>query len=122
MLQTLTGWLADPTVRDWYLGFCVTLMIVPMAAVSTWYHIRIRRTPGGRELMARQARSSPSRVKPDLAEGIGMARDIAAGRYGDAAKAMQRKVYWVVGIWVVALTLALGLLFYADEVNRAASP
>ena len=120
MLDTLTGWLADPATHDWYLAFCMAVMVVPMAVLAIWYHTRIRRTEGGRALMRRQSGAMPSRFNPRLGEGLGMARDIQAGRYGAEAKAMQHKVYWVCGLWIVAVTLCFGLLIYADEVNRAA--
>jgi hypothetical protein len=48
-----------------------------------------------------------------------MARDIARGRYGSAAASTQKRVYWFFGLWVLANVLAFGLLFWADEVNRA---
>lgn len=118
MLDTLTGWLADPTTRSWYLAFCMAVMIVPMIALAIWYHRGISRSEGGRELMRRQSRASPSRINPHLGEGLSMAHDIHAGRYGERAKSMQNLVYWVCGIWVAALVLCFGLLIYADEANR----
>ncbi|MGH6925795.1 MAG: hypothetical protein ACRED5_18875 [Propylenella sp.] len=122
MLDALTGWLADPVVRGWYLTFGFALMILPMLVLALWYHRTIRATEGGRALMRRQMRHSPSRFRPNIGEGLAMARDIEAGRYGPEAKAAQHRVYWFCGAWVVALTIAFGLLLYADEVNRAAAP
>ncbi len=118
MIETLTDWLADPLVRDWYLAFCVALLVVPMLALAIWYHAGIRKSAGGRALMERQSRSAPSRFRPQPGEGLAMARDIRAGRYGARAKAMQHVVYWVCGAWVAALIVCVGLLIYADEVNR----
>jgi hypothetical protein len=54
----------------------------------------------------------------DLPEASEMAKDIAAGRYGDVARAMQNRVYWFFGLWVLANAIAFGLLLWADEVNR----
>ncbi len=122
MLETLTHCLADPVVRDWYLAFCLAVMIVPMAALAIWYHTRIGASAGGRALMRRQSESAPSRFNPNLGAGLQMARDIQAGRYGAKAKGMQHVVYWVCGVWILALVLCFGLLIYADEVNKAAAP
>jgi len=121
MLDTLTGWLADPLIRGWYLAFCMALMIVPMLVLALWYHANIRRTEGGRALMRRQAEASPSRLRPHVGKGLEMARHIEAGRYGAKAKAMQQTVYWACGAWVAALALCFGLLIYADEVNKMAA-
>ena len=120
MLDALTGWLADPVACGSYLAFCVALLILPMLVLAIWYHAGIRKSTGGRALMQRQVRSAPSRFRPELGEGLAMARDIEAGRYGSRAQAMQRIVYWACGLWVASLIVFVGLLIYADEVNRAA--
>ncbi len=106
--------LGDPAVRAWYLAFCVALMLLPMIGLAWWYHQSIRKTEGGRRLMTRHARS-----EGDLSEGIAMFRDVRSGQYGDAARAMHGRVYWIVGLWIVANVLAFGLLFCADSANGA---
>ena len=118
--------LADPTTRLWYLAFCFAVMVLPMIALGYWYHSRINSTPGGRRLMKRQARSAPrprgslDQAARNLSDAESMSRDIEAGRYGLGARQMQRRVYWIVGIWVLANVLAFGILLWADEVHRAA--
>jgi len=34
--------LADPTVRGWYLGFCLALVLLPMVALAFWYRSRAK--------------------------------------------------------------------------------
>lgn len=103
----------DESFRSSYVIFAFAVMVLPMAALSWWYHTNIRKTPGGRALMQRQ-KAAPRH----LASGVQMAREISRGKYGDAAKQMQTRVYWIVGLWVAALIVVFGLLLWADEVNR----
>lgn len=119
--------LADPTARAWYLGFSFALLVLPMIVLSVWYHRGIKTTPGGRALMQRQ-NANPARLRGSGGQTIGglmeaarMARDLRAGKYGSHAYAMHKRVYWLVGAWVVVNVIAFGLLLWADEVNRAAS-
>ncbi|HUS97668.1 MAG TPA: hypothetical protein VMX97_13085 [Hyphomicrobiaceae bacterium] len=119
--------LGDPTVRGWYLIFCMALLVLPMIALSYWYHSRINRSSGGRQLMKRQNRTParPTRSLSQAARGMtdaaDLARDIAAGKYGEVARRMQNKVYLFCGLWLLANTIAFGILFWADEVNRIAT-
>lgn len=103
----------DESFRSSYLIFAFAVMVLPMAALSWWYHTNIRKMPGGRALMQRQ-----NAAPRHLASGVQMASEISRGKYGDAAKQMQTRVYWIVGLWVVALIVVFGLLLWADEVNR----
>ena len=105
--------LGDPTVRDWYLAFCFAVLVLPMIVMSYWYHTRIKRTEGGRRLMARQG------TRPNLPDSVSMMRDISSGRYGDSARTMQKTIYKVIGWWIAANVIVFGLLLWADEVNRA---
>jgi len=34
--------LADPTVRGWYLGFCLVLVLLPMALLWLWYRKKLK--------------------------------------------------------------------------------
>jgi hypothetical protein len=69
--------------------------------------------------MQRQNANRPRpHLMPDLRETAGTARDIASGRYGQHAKRVQSRVYWVAGLWVAALTAYFGLLIWADEMAR----
>jgi hypothetical protein len=47
-----------------------------------------------------------------------LAADIASGKYGDATRMMQNRVYWFIGLWLLAKVTGFGILFWADEVNR----
>ena len=126
-MEGILEWIADPAVRDWYLVFCMAIMVLPMIALTWWYHSNIHDTEGGQKLMRRQARTPPRLnrfpvVKKNLVREVtDMARDIAAGVYGITARMMQYKVYWVVGFWLLANVIAFGLLIWADEVNRGAA-
>ncbi|MEZ5785857.1 MAG: hypothetical protein R3D62_05115 [Xanthobacteraceae bacterium] len=114
-MQDLLQALGDPATREWYLVFCFALLVLPMIALSYWYHTRIKRSKGGRNLMAKQA------TRPNLPDGISMMRDIASGRYGQSARAMQNRVYVLLGCWIVVNVVAFGILLWADEFNRAAA-
>jgi hypothetical protein len=109
--------LGDPTIRGWYLIICFAVLVLPMVLLAWWYHSRIKRTAGGRELMERQART-PAHAG-NVWQAFGMARDIAAGRYGDTARMMQNRVYWLIGLWLLVNVIGFGLLLWADEINRA---
>jgi hypothetical protein len=106
------------------LAFCFALMVLPMIALSAWYHLRIRRSEGGRALMRRQAgnhpRTSITGAAQSAAEAGRMARDIATGKYGAEVRTMQNRTYVIVAIWLVAILVAFGILFWANEINRPA--
>ena len=106
----------DPTFHFWYVNIGFAIMVLPMIALSWWYHRNIKRTPGGRALMAEQ-RAVGSR---NLAGGSRMMSDVARGKYGETARHMQNRVYWVCGIWVLVLVVYFGLVLWADDVNRVA--
>ena len=109
----------DPTFRLWYIAGGVLLLVGPMLWLSWWYHRNIGSSSGGRQLMQRQNANRPRpHVIPNLGDTVGMARDIADGRYGQHAKGIQNRVYWVTGLWVAALTVYFGVLMWADEVAR----
>ena len=48
---------------------------------------------------------------------VDMIHDISRGKYGEDARMMQNRVYWVVGFWLVANIIALGILIWADLAN-----
>ena len=114
----------DPTFRLWYIAGGMLLLdradAVAQPLVSPQH--RGSTAEGGRAAdAAPAARAARARTRsPDLGEAVGMARDIASGRYGQHARRMQNKVYWVAGLWVVALTVYFGLLIWADEMARVA--
>ena len=109
----------DQTFRLWYIAGGMLLLIGPMLWLSWWYHCDISSSSGGRQLMQRQNANRPRpHVVPNLGDAVGMTRDIASGRYGQHAKRMQNRVYWVAGLWVAALTIYFGLLIWADEMAR----
>jgi hypothetical protein len=116
--------LADPSTRDWYLLFCLALLILPMVALAVWFHRGIGSSSGGRALMRRQrgarlwARGSLADAAYNAGDGASIMQDINAGRYGQHAKAMMTRVYWVCGTWVLLNAVAFGILIWADEINR----
>ena len=121
MVSALAEQLRDPDVRLAYIMGGMGIMWVPMVWMTIWYHRNIRSSPGGRALMERQAKSRPlAGTFRGAGDAIPMMRDISAGRYGQHARRMQRRVYWVTGLWVTALTIYFGLFLWADELNRVA--
>jgi len=72
--------LADPTVRGWYLGFCLVLVLLPTAALWLWYR---------------------KRLKTDAVD-----------------KGMLLRVALITLSWMAVNAIALGILLWADEVNR----
>lgn len=126
-MDSLMTTLQDPDVRAWYVAIGMTLIIAPMLLLAFWYHRAIRRSPGGRELMRRQharpvrARGSLLQAHAQLREGIDIARDVSRGRYGDYARGVQNKVYWLTGVWATALVAYFGLLLWADEAVRTSA-
>ncbi len=45
--------LADPTVRGWYLGFCLALVLLPMVALAFWYRSRAKQNSVDRSMLLR---------------------------------------------------------------------
>lgn len=127
-MEDFAAWMRDPSTRLWYVWGGLALMVVPMAALAIWYHWNIHSSPGGRDLMRRQNANPPvprgsfRTAQSQLTAGVSIVRDIAAGRYGQHARKMQNKTYWMVGTWVIALSIYFGLLIWADEVNRPMLP
>ncbi|MCW5748568.1 MAG: hypothetical protein KIT36_20430 [Alphaproteobacteria bacterium] len=125
-MEPIFAALADPIVRDWYLGLCFAVLVLPMIALAWWYHASIGNTQGGRALMEEHARIGvPDRTRPVAAfealwRSLALAKDIAAGRYGVAARQAQNQLYVVVGLWLVVNAVLFGLLIWADAVNGAA--
>ncbi|QQS14471.1 MAG: hypothetical protein IPK81_10090 [Rhodospirillales bacterium] len=101
---------ATSALRDAYLLFCMAVMVLPMIALAWWYHTRIGDTPGGRALMEEQERIGTHTT--DAADVAGMARGIASGAYGERARRMQIRVYWMVGAWLLANVAAWGVLIW----------
>jgi len=116
--------LADPSVRGWYLIGCLALLFLPMVMLAVWFHRGIGKSSGGRALMQRQkgartwARGSLADAAYNAGDGVSIMQDIHAGRYGQHAKSMMTRVYWLCGAWVLINALAFGILIWADEVNR----
>ena len=93
----------------------LALIILPMLILARWYHARIRRTRGGRELMRRQSVSGRdiNQASDSIVEGMDMARDIGAGRYGDDVRQIHNAVYLWVSVWIATLLLVFGLFIRA---------
>lgn len=123
MLEIFAGWLRDDTFLRAYIFFMLAVMALPMVLLARWYHGNIGKTEGGRELMARQ---DEGRVRPRSLSGAGdaipMARDIAAGRYGDETRRMQRRVYVYVALWLLAVAIAAAPLVLANHFYPTSQP
>jgi hypothetical protein len=117
--------LADPTIRGWYLVLCISVLVLPLAALARWYHARIGKTEGGRALMVEHerigvpARSNPIAAFSALWRSLALARNISSNRYGDAARRLQITAYGVASVWLIANVVLFGVLIWADEVNHA---
>ncbi|WP_068460750.1 hypothetical protein [Hyphomicrobium sulfonivorans] len=99
----------------------MAILILPMIALSIWYHRNIKKTEGGRRLMGQQALTAPIVGSlSGFATGLSLGKAIEQGRYGDHARKMQHRVYWVTGLWFAALVIYFGLFIWADELNRPA--
>jgi hypothetical protein len=115
MFETFALWLHDDTFSKAYILVLMAVMVLPMVLLARWYHGNITNTEGGRKLMARQ---DAGKVRPrslrGVADGAGMAHDISAGRYGEHARNMQRRVYIYVFAWLLAVGVLAGLLITAQ--------
>jgi hypothetical protein len=115
MFRTFAHWLHDDTFLTVYIGTLVAVMVLPIWFLARWYHGNIDTTEGGRKLMRRQ---NAGRVGPRSLRGtgdaIGMARDIAAGRYGNDVKRMQNRVYIVCLAWILGIAALAGPLITAQ--------
>jgi hypothetical protein len=115
MFETFALWLHDDTFSMAYILVLMAVMVVPMVLLARWYHGNINNTEGGRKLMKRQ---NAGQVGPHslrgVADGAGMVRDISAGRYGEDAKGMQKRVYLYVLAWLFAVGVLAGLLITAQ--------
>ena len=116
--------LADPAVRGGYLMACFAVLILPIVALSVWFHRRIGKNAGGRQLMERQrgartwARGSLADAAYNAGDGLSIMRDVHAGRYGQQTKTLMGRVYWFVATWIALNAVAFGVLIWADEANR----
>jgi hypothetical protein len=72
--------LADQTVRAWYLGFCLALVLLPMAGLWLWYRKRLKADAVDKDMLVR----------------VGL----------------------ITLLWMAVNAVALGILLWADEVNR----
>ena len=116
-MQTIANRLADPTIHNCYLAFCLVVLVVPAVLLSRWYHRNIRGTKEGDELMRRQVTAAP-RTRRGYADVPLMMRDISSGKYGKHVKKLQNAMYCMTGIWLVLCVIAFGILIVADEMNK----
>ena len=116
MFETFAKWLHDDTFSLAYSLALFFVMTAPMLLLARWYHRNIGKTEGGRRLMDRQNAGmvGPRRLT-GVEDGLPIARDIAAGRYGPEAKRMQSRVYVVSIVWLLAVGLMAGLMIAAQE-------
>jgi hypothetical protein len=116
MFETFALWLHNDAFRLAYALILAAVLGLPMIFIARWYHGNIRQTEGGRRLMERQnaGRVGPRSLR-GVDDGIGLARDISAGRYGDHAKRTQGRVYVYVLAWMIAVLVVAGLMIAAQH-------
>lgn len=111
-MQDFAAWLVtSETVSLIYALFMVAVMALPMIGLSVWYHGGIKKTPGGRKLMADQNSSANRPVLhapganpfSQFKAALGLHSGIMSGSYGEDAKRKQIIVYKVCAAWLGAL-------------------
>jgi len=126
-MDQFARFIASSPAQEIWIAVSFAVMVVPMIMLARWYHSGIGKTEGGRRLMQRQNASPPNLhrglfgAQHNLAKAGSMAADIRAGKYGEQAKFMQAKVYWVVGLWIAANIICFGLLIWAQEVAKGSA-
>lgn len=123
MIEMLADRIRDPGFQDIYIAVGVAILILPMVALTWWYHSHVNRTDGGRRLMREQRyHNSGARTLSGAARNLrgaaGMSRDIASGRYGEDVRRLQNRTYAVVLAWIVANTIVFGALIWAQDYNQ----
>lgn len=101
---------------EFALWIGVALMVGIPTAISLYYHITVRRIPGGKELRAAQAHHAPNSVDAvgNFNNGLHMWRLLRRGAFGaEASKLVNRCILGML-IWVVTITVWFGVLLYVD--------
>lgn len=115
MIDQFALWTNSPDVKDTWLLAMMCVLILPVVLIGIWYYIAIRKSDGGRRLM-REQWSSPN--THNIAYGIRLMRDIADGDYGPHARAVQRTLYWLCGLYVLAAVFFTAPLLYGEHLLK----
>lgn len=96
------------------IGFALMLGIP--AAISLYYHIKIRCIAGGKELRAAQARNAANSVDAlrSIKNGLHMWRLLRRGAFGAEAGKLVFRCALGMLIWVVLMAVWFGVLLYVD--------
>ena len=116
MIARFADAIRDPLVLKLYLAAGLGLLVLPMAALALWYHVRAGGTEGGRKLMEQQRRSNARGLAPQGT--VRMARDISSGRYGEETRRLQHRTYGFVIAWLLANVIVFGALIWAQDLNK----
>ncbi len=127
MIEWIAIALRDDGVFKLYLAAMMAVMIGPMVVLTIYYHANVSKTEGGRKLMRKHARLAPDATRPgraiaNLGAAGKMARNIAAGRYGESTRRLQNRTYLLVGLWVLANVVMwaipmVSMSLYPDPLN-----
>ncbi|MGF1650081.1 MAG: hypothetical protein ACFCUN_06500 [Hyphomicrobiaceae bacterium] len=122
MVDRLADIIQDPAAELAAILLAMVLLAGPMIWLAIWYHRTLRKTADGRALLDENSKwpANPHRLSARSLTGAArMARDIQRGRYGAKVRAVQKRTYWVIGLWVCLNVAAFALLFAAQERNKA---
>lgn len=132
-MQTLAGILSHPLAGNVFAVIAMSVMVLPMLAITIWYHANVGKTAGGRALMGEQERSKPrlrgsshrhgaiadaAAVTRNMRGAGAMARDISAGVYGDEVRRLQNRMYRYVALWLLANAVVFAVLLLAIEIRQ----
>jgi hypothetical protein len=109
----------DESFRLWYTAGIFVLLLLPLP-VAWWHRSRMKRTPGGRAVLARQKAIGPYAHR--YGDASRLVDDIKRGIHGPDARAQHLRVTRFLVLWIAAVTLAAGLMIWADEANRVLAP
>lgn len=123
MIELLADALKNPVVLNIYLAVAFAIMVLPMIALTLWYHGTVNKTEGGRALMREQNKHNTggrtlSGTARDLKGAGNMARGIASGAYGGEVKQLQNRTYLYVLGWVAANIIVFGVLIWAQDFDQ----
>ncbi|MEM7299591.1 MAG: hypothetical protein AAF468_00785 [Pseudomonadota bacterium] len=135
MFESAARWIAGPEVGLYWLVFSMAVLVLPVIAITIWYHRAIAQDEGGQALMEEQnrvgvrlrsandgARTHAQRQKDRqrIKDTKRMAADISSGKYGDQAKAIQNRMYLYFLYWIVATVLVFTPFLWGISLNQAA--
>lgn len=111
MLETIAIAFRNQATFKAYMLVTMAVMLAPLV-LAPIYHWLINRSAGGRRLIRANERHKPLGRSPGAAMrhlpgAAKMARDIAAGRYGQDVRRLQNRTYLLMGLWAI---VSLGMM------------